>query len=141
MVRVTYEKEKLLKVIEMLRLEPNMDAEIMLSLIEKEEVYAEKKPRKLVKRDKKAKCDNIQYSQEERELFLRIVTDYREPAFVPIEVIADIATQLERTPGAIMTQLYEVKKTKMGSVENEKIRERQKYSNSDVKSSKPIETN
>ena len=114
MARVTYEKEKLLKVIEMLRLEPNMDAEIMLSLIEKEEVYAEKKPKKMVKRDKQAKCDNIQYSQEERDLFLRLVTDYREPAFVPIEVINDVATQLERTPGAIMTQLYEARKIKDG---------------------------
>lgn len=110
MVRVTYEKEKLLKVIEMLRLEPNMDAEMMLSLIEKEEVYPEKKPRNKVKREKQAKCDNIQYSQEERELFIRLVTDYREPAFVPSAVINDISAQLQRTPGAIMTQLYEAKK-------------------------------
>ena len=114
MVRVTYEKEKLLKVIEMLRLEQNMDAEMMLSLIEKEEVYPEKKPRNKVKREKQAKCDNIQYSQEERDLFLRLVTDFREPAFVPIEVINDVATQLERTPGAIMTQLYEARKIKDG---------------------------
>ncbi len=78
MVRVTYEKEKLLKVVELLRIEPNMDAETMLSLIEIREVYAEKKTRKLPNRENRAKCDNIQYSQEERDLFIRLVTDYRE---------------------------------------------------------------
>ena len=57
MVRVTFERETLLKVIELLRLEPNMDAEMMLSLTEKEEVYAEEKPKKRVKRDKQAKCE------------------------------------------------------------------------------------
>lgn len=106
MVKVTYEKEKLLKVVELLRIEPNMDAKMMLSLIEIDEVHAEIKPRKLVKRDKQAKCDNIQYSQEEKDLFLRLVTDYREPAFVPTAVINDISAQLQRTPGAIVTQLY-----------------------------------
>lgn len=141
MVKVTYEKEKLLKVIEMLRLEPNMDAEMMLSLIETEEVQSDKKPRKLVKRDKQSKCDNMQYTQEERDLFLRLVTDYREPAFVPTAVINDISAQLQRTPGAIVTQLYIAEKKIEGKRRNEKIREHQEYSNSDVKSSEPIEAN
>lgn len=110
MVRVTYEKEKLLKAIEMLRLEPKMDAEMMLSLIETEEVHEEKKRRKVSKIDKDAKCDNLQYTQEERDFFIRVVKDYREPALVPNAVIKDIAARLERTPGAITTQLYDAKK-------------------------------
>lgn len=117
MVKVTYEKEKLLKVIELLRLEKNMDAEMMLSLIETEEVQEERKPKKTVKREKQSKCDNMQYTQDERDLFLRLVTDYREPAFVPTAVINDISTQLGRTPGAIVTQLYEAKKIKDGKRE------------------------
>lgn len=124
MVKVTYEKEKLLKVVELLRIEPNMDAKMMLSLIEIDEVHAEIKPRKLVKRDKQAKCDNIQYSQEEKDLFLRLVTDYREPAFVPTAVINDISAQLQRTPGAIVTQLYIAEKKIEEKRKNEKIRER-----------------
>lgn len=93
-----FEREALLKIIELLRENETLDAETMIDLIEvKKDETTQERQRVRASRN---------YHEGEKRLLKDIVRTHKNACLVPREVVAETARSLGRTENAITTQLY-----------------------------------
>lgn len=115
-MQVTYNKEKLIQVIQILRSNENLEIESMLGLIEEKqekESKVESTPNNPVAQKFPTKLPPLitrrHYTTKQKAYFDNLIKEHREISFIPNHVISTLSKELKRTEDAIKTQLYEAK--------------------------------